>query len=129
MKKKRNKLASPEHKRAIVYIRVSDDGQVKGTSLDDQERQCTALLHAEGIEVVRTFRDEGETAKNADRQALMDAVSFACAKTNRISMFMVWKVDRFARNTQDHFTSRGLLNSAGVRLSSLYPSFFPFTQA
>jgi len=105
-------------RRAIIYIRVSDDDQVKGTSLEDQERQCAAVLRTEGFEIVGTFRDEGQTAKTADRHALIDAVSFACSKTNRISVLMVWKVDRFARNTDDHFAIRGLLTAAGVKLRS-----------
>ena len=105
-------------KKAIVYIRVSSDDQVEGTSLADQERQCIAALKAQGFEFAGTFRDEGATAKTADRAALIEAIDFARAKRNGVCVFMVWKVDRFARNTEDHFAIRRLLRSAGVELRS-----------
>ena len=105
-------------KRAVTYVRVSTEDQVAGTSLDDQDRQCTALLEQEGIEFVQGFRDEGASAKTADRARLMEALDFALDKRNRIDVFLVWKVDRLARNTEDHFAIRRLLRSGGVDLRS-----------
>ena len=104
--------------RGIAYIRVSSDDQVEGTSLESQQRQCAAVFAQQGLELVRTFRDEGATAKNANREALIEAVDFARNKRNRIDVLMVWKVDRFARNTEDHFAIRSILRAAGVELRS-----------
>ncbi|HEY3814567.1 MAG TPA: recombinase family protein [Caulobacteraceae bacterium] len=105
-------------KRAIIYVRVSDDGQINGTSLDDQAQRCTRALEDEQIEVVRLFREEGESAKSADRKGLMEAVQFCLHKKNHIDVFMVWKVDRFARRTEDHFAIRRVLRNAGIELRS-----------
>ena len=37
------------------------------------------------------------------RQAFIEMVNFACAKKPPFSKVVVWKVDRFARRTQDGF--------------------------
>ena len=104
--------------RAISYVRVSSSDQIKGTSLDDQERQCVEALKAAGIESVKVFREEGASAKTAIREVLIEAVAFCTDKKNTIDVFMVYKVDRFARSTQDHFAVRKLLSDAGVDLRS-----------
>lgn len=50
--------------RAVVYIRVSTDRQVvEGASLQTQERDCYSMCERNGWEVVRLFREEGESAK------------------------------------------------------------------
>jgi DNA invertase Pin-like site-specific DNA recombinase len=105
--------------RGVTYVRVSTEDQVAGTSLDDQDRQCAALFQKEGIELVRGFRDEGASAKTADRARLVEALDFALDKRNRIDVFLVWKVDRLARNTEDHFAIRRLLRNGGIDLRSV----------
>jgi site-specific DNA recombinase len=104
--------------RGVVYVRVSTDAQVKGTSLDDQERQCRQALDAASISCVRAFRDQGASAKTANREALWAAVDFCLDASNEIGVFMVWKVDRFARRTEDHFAIRKILHDAGIQLRS-----------
>lgn len=49
--------------KGIIYIRVSSDEQVKGTSLEHQEEYCRRYCEQKGIEVVKIFRDEGKSAK------------------------------------------------------------------
>ena len=49
--------------RGVIYIRVSDDGQVDGTSLEFQEEACRKYCEQKNIEVVEMFKDEGELQK------------------------------------------------------------------
>src|SRR6478609_8311799 len=50
--------------KAIIYVRVSSDEQVLGTSLESQDEQCRAYCQRRGMEVVKAFREEGESAKD-----------------------------------------------------------------
>ncbi len=103
----------------IIYTRVSSDEQVKGTSLQSQEDLCRRYCAERQIEVTAVFREEGESAKSADRTELLRALEYCRQHKPKLSVFVVAKVDRFARNTEDHFTVRKLLLDYGVALHSV----------
>ncbi len=103
----------------IIYTRVSSDEQVKGTSLEFQEELCRKYCAQNGIEVLELFREEGASAKTADRAELLRALEYCRKHRGRIQAFVVAKVDRFARNTEDHFFVRKRLLDYGVTLHSV----------
>lgn len=108
--------------KGIIYIRVSSDEQVKGTSLEFQEETCRKYCKDKGIEVVKLFREEGESAKDfkdKNRKQLLDALEFCRKNKGKIDAFVVLKVDRFARNTEDHFGIRKILLDYGATLHSV----------
>ncbi len=105
--------------KAIIYTRVSSDEQIKGTSLADQERRCTAYCEENGYEVQAVFREEGASAKTADRKELFSAMEFCRTHKGEIDFFVVFKLDRFARNVSDHFGVRKSLKEYGVELRSV----------
>jgi site-specific DNA recombinase len=105
--------------RGIIYTRVSSDEQVKGTSLRFQEDVCRKYCQEHGIEVVRVFSEEGESAKTADRTELLKALEYCRKNKGTLAAFVVAKVDRFARNTEDHFSVRKLLLEYGLTLHSV----------
>ena len=45
--------------KGIIYVRVSSEEQVKGTSLENQDELCRAYCKSKGIEVVGIYREEG----------------------------------------------------------------------
>ncbi len=111
--------------RAIIYVRVSSDEQVDGTSLDFQESQCRKYCSDEGMEVRAVFREEGGSAKTAQRKEFLKAIEF-CRKSNKkksaklpIDAFVVHKCDRFARNVEDHMMVKRKLMDFGTRLHSV----------
>jgi len=105
--------------KGIIYIRVSSDTQILGTSLDDQDARCRKYCSENGIEVLRVFREEGASAKTTDRKMLVDALEFCRKNKGKVDVFVVWKVDRFARNAEDHFAVRKILLDYGVSLRSV----------
>lgn len=105
--------------KGIIYTRVSSDEQIKGTSLDFQEEICRSYCNDRGIEVLAVFREEGASAKSADRKEFLRAIEMCRKKKGDISAFIVAKVDRFARNTEDHFYVRKILIDYGVTLHSV----------
>ena len=109
--------------KGIIYKRVSSDEQVKGTSLDFQDELCRKYFIDNNIELLAVFCDEGVSAKSTERKAFLDAIEF-CRKYKRkhkeaVDVFVVAKIDRFARNTEDHFGIRQTLISYGTRLVSV----------
>ena len=105
--------------KGIIYTRVSSDEQIKGTSLDFQEEICRNYCKDRGIEVLAVFREEGASAKSADRKEFLRAIEMCRKKKGDIGAFVVAKVDRFARNTEDHFYVRKTLIDYGVTLHSV----------
>jgi site-specific DNA recombinase len=106
-------------RKGVIYVRVSDPGQVSGTSLDNQERACLEYTARNGIEVVRVFIEKGESATAANRTEFLKALEFCRAHKGELHSFIVWKIDRFARNTNDHFSVRAKLTQYGVVLMSV----------
>ncbi len=108
--------------KGVIYIRVSSDEQVKGTSLEFQEEQCLRYCKSNNIEVVGVFRDKGQSAKDlskGNRKKFLEALEFCRKNKKNVDAFIVLRVERFARNTEDHFAVRKLLLGHGVNLHSV----------
>ena len=105
--------------KGIIYTRVSSDEQVKGTSLDDQDFKCRQYCAEKGIEVIKLFKEEGASAKSADRKEFLNAINFCAKHKGQVEAFVVLRVDRFARNTEDHFSVRKILADYKVTLHSV----------
>lgn len=105
--------------KGIIYIRVSSEEQVKGTSLEFQEESCRKYCKDKSIEVIKVFKEEGASAKSTDRKEFLDAINFCGINKGNIEAFIVFKVDRFARNTEDHFAVRKILGDYKVTLHSV----------
>lgn len=104
--------------KAIIYCRVSTEEQVKGYSLNYQENICRDYANKGGYEVVKVFVEEGESAKIISRTKLTELIDFSKKNTGQIDVLIVHKLDRFARNQQDHQAIRALLAQYGVVLRS-----------
>jgi site-specific DNA recombinase len=108
--------------KGVIYTRVSSEEQTKGTSLEFQEELCRKYCEQKDIEVIAFFREEGETAKDLslnNRKKFLEALEFCRKKKNQIQAFVVLRVDRFARNTEDHFAVRKILLNYGTALHSV----------
>jgi site-specific DNA recombinase len=109
---------NPRTGNAVIYIRVSTDRQVQGASLETQERDCRLMCERNGWEIMRLFREEGESAKTADRPQLQELLNFCRVSKPRPDYVVVHHVDRWARNGQDHDMMRSFLIKLGVKLRS-----------
>ncbi len=56
---KKSKPKGPRRVRAAGYIRVSDESQVDGHSLEAQRREIRRYCEAQGYELVAIYADEG----------------------------------------------------------------------
>jgi len=112
-------MKSQETKAGIIYCRVSSKDQVESTSLGSQERLCNEYAKRESIKVLRTFIEKGESAKTADRTEFKKALAFCGNKKNKVDYFIVYKLDRFSRNQDDHATLRAFLKRTATNLRSV----------
>jgi site-specific DNA recombinase len=106
---------------AAVYIRVSDEQQVKGHSLDFQLTDCVAQARGDGflVEEERIYRDEGFSATEAMKRPAFQRM-VADAKAGQFRRIYVWKWDRFARNRTDAVLYKSLLRrDLGVEIVSV----------
>lgn len=105
--------------RAALYVRVSTEDQVAGTSLETQEASCRAWCKSNGFGVARVFIERGESAKTADRTEFQAMLRWCAANKETVQRVVVWKFDRFARSTYDFAVSRGLLATYDIQLVSV----------
>ncbi len=104
--------------RGVVYVRVSSDEQVKGMSLEFQKADCLAYAQSKGMTVDRIFEDRGESAKFANRPALIEMLDYCRKHRNSVRALIVWKLDRLSRNQLDYYYLKRTLLDLGVALHS-----------
>ncbi len=107
----------------IIYCRVSSKDQIDGTSLGSQERACQEYAERNNIKVLKIYIERGESAKTADRTEFNKALTFCTDKKKKVDRFIVYKLDRFARNQDDHVTVRTILKRSGTELRSVTEPF------
>jgi len=105
-------------KTGIIYCRVSSKEQVEGTSLESQERVCREYAEKQGIQILQIFLEKGESAKTTDRTQFTQAIALCSRKKPKVDCFIVYKLDRFARNQDDHVIVRQMLGKYGTELKS-----------
>ena len=107
---------------AVSYLRVSTKEQAEkggleeGYSIPAQRAANHKKADQIGALIVEEFVDAGESARKADRPALLAMLDFVAK--NHISYCIVHKVDRLARNRADDVTIHLALQQAGVMLVS-----------
>jgi site-specific DNA recombinase len=84
--------------KAALYVRVSTDEQAKeGYSLDAQEEKLEAFCFSQGWEIVKIYREEGQSAKNINRPQLQLLLN----DLHLYDVVLVYKLDRLSRSVSD----------------------------
>ena len=112
-------MSEQGEKTGVIYCRVSSKEQVEGTSLEMQEKVCRDYAKRNNIEVLQVFVDRGESAKTADRPEFLKVINLCANKKRPVNYFIVYKIDRFARNQDDHVTVRATLRRFKTELRSV----------
>ena len=112
-------MNTPELTNGIIYVRVSSYDQIAGTSLDTQESICREYAQKENINILNVYIEKGESAKTIDRTEFLKAISFCSDKKNKVSAFIVFRIDRFSRNQTDYAVVREKLLKYGTRIKSV----------
>lgn len=115
----------PSLHRAVIYLRVSSPKQVhkdydeEGLSLPAQRQACVQKAAALGAEVVEAFVEAGVSAKSIRKRKAFQAMLRRVEESGDIDYVIVWSVNRWARDQEDHWVARGLIRRANARLVSV----------
>jgi site-specific DNA recombinase len=108
--------------RAVIYLRVSTKEQAEeGYSIPAQAEACRRFVADQGWDLADEYVERGESARTADRPQLQ-AMLARLAEDPSIDCLVVHKLDRLARNLEDHAAIRAALRKAGVQLHSVTES-------
>lgn len=113
---------------AILYVRVSSHRQADdGLPIASQVEQGKKRIAALGARLVRTFADEGISARTDRRPAFQEAIGFCAA--NKVDFFVCWDTSRFARNRIDAAVYKKLLRGGGTKVVYVTTDIDPSTDA
>lgn len=111
--------------RCLIYLRVSTAEQAEGDlaggegfSIPAQREACLRHIREQGWQLVDEYCDRGESARSADRPQLQ-AMLARIVESADVDAVVVHKVDRLARNIEDHFRIRAALKRCNVQLVSV----------
>ena len=102
---------------AYGYCRYSSDLQTEA-SIEQQKAEIEEYSAKNGITILDYYVDEAKSGKKSTRENFQQMISDAC-KYKKVQAILVWKTDRFARNTVDNLMFRRQLSKYGVRLISI----------
>jgi len=106
----------PDMVGAVIYARVSTKEQTENLSLPTQLKACEEYCERQGFHVLARFREEGESAKTADRRELQKLLQFCRKNKGAVQFVVVFNLTRFAREKYDHFALRAHFKSLGISL-------------
>jgi site-specific DNA recombinase len=100
-------------KRAVIYARVSTNGQKDNYSFATQRADCERYAAQHGFEIIRIFAESksGRTLERDDLQSLRDMV-----KERAIDVVLVGKLDRLSRKVAQLSLIAEECHKAGVEL-------------
>ncbi len=110
--------------RCVIYLRVSTREQAEhgegeeGFSIPAQREACVRHIRDKGWDLVDEYADRGESARSADRPQLQQMLA-RIAEDGDVDAVVVHKIDRLARNMEDHVAIRALLRRRSVTLVSV----------
>lgn len=101
---------------AVGYCRVSTDEQRK-ESIDHQQREIQKYADENGIEIIEWYKDHGYSGTTNKRPALERMIKDS--KQKKFSLVLVWKLDRFSRNTYEGTVAKHALKENCALLYSV----------
>jgi site-specific DNA recombinase len=116
---------SAERKRSAILLRVSSRGQVEtdydpeGLSIPTQREGCTHKAGTLNADVVREYVEPGVSGGSMVKRKEFQRLLADIRELRDIDYVIIWSVSRWARNNEDYWTARGLVNRAGATLLSV----------
>jgi len=103
-------------KKSIIYLRNSSENQNCDESLKLQRNQCLSYAKANKLEIVKIFQEAAKSGiKTEGREQLKELLDF-CSKNNNVDLVIVYKIDRFTRNSDDLRSIKKIFDSKEISL-------------
>ena len=100
---------------AVIYARFSSHSQ-REQSIEGQLRDCYEYAKRYDINIVGEYIDRAISGMTDDRPDFQRMIADAPKK--QFERIIVWKLDRFARNSYDSAHYKSLLRKNGVKVIS-----------
>ena len=110
--------------RCVIYLRVSTREQAEhgegeeGFSIPAQREACVRHVRDKDWDLIDEYVDRGSRRARADRPQLQEMLA-RIAEDGDVDAVVVHKIDRLARNMEDHVAIRALLRRRSVTLVSV----------
>ena len=104
---------------AALYARVSSDRQDVDLSVAAQLRALRDYADKNGYIVARTYVDEAESGRIADRPEFRKMIDEAAKPNAPFREILVWKFSRFTRKREHAVAFKSMLRRKGVRVVSI----------
>ena len=106
--------------KAVAYIRVSDDSQIDGESLDTQKAHIETYAERHGLDIVKWFGDEGESAKTISKRAdMMEMLKYCAARKGKVGYAVFYNMKRASRDAKSYYGDfKTVLEGLGMAVRS-----------
>jgi site-specific DNA recombinase len=99
--------------RAVIYVRYSTDQQTEA-SLEDQTRECSRVIAANGLLLHSVFEDRAISAGTTERPGYQQML--AAARRHEFDVIVVEDVSRLWRNRAEYGPRSAELEDLGIHL-------------
>ena len=104
--------------RAVIYARVSSIKQVKeGSGVSSQASRCEMYAKTLGLEVIKTFTDNGISGSLVERPGMRAMLDFVTDQKDGC-VILIDDISRLARGISAHVELRAMIEAAGGTLMS-----------
>jgi DNA invertase Pin-like site-specific DNA recombinase len=106
-------------RRVLGYTRVSTQEQVTGFGLEVQAKAIKDYAKANGLRLVRTLSDEGQSGSNGLDARVGLAEALAIVERGEVAGIIVYRMDRLARDLLLQETLMARMRAAGAEVISV----------
>ena len=103
---------------AYGYCRYSSDNQNEA-SIEQQKEELKKYANDHNIKIIHFYCDEAKSGTKDNREEFQHMISDCTKKKKEVDAVLVWKTDRFARNTQDSLFYKYKLDKVQIKLISI----------
>ena len=109
--------------RAVIYVRVSGDGQDVNNSIQKQIEHCQKYALEHGMIIVAIYTEDTVSGRSDNRAEFQRMLADTNVKDKPFEVILVWKFSRFARHRVDSAFYKNRLRKRGVRIISIQEQF------
>src|SRR5258706_124670 len=109
---------------AVIYVRISTEEQLKksATNIATQTKKCAEACEHAGLELVKVFTDEGESAYKqaaSERPALQAMVEYLKRSKRKVTHVVTADLSRLARRIEDQASLLAAFRKGGLTYMSV----------
>lgn len=112
------------HGRAVAYVRISSEEQLKksATNVATQTKKCAEACERAGLELVKVFTDEGESAYKqaaSERPQLQAMLEYLKQQKKKVTHVVTADLSRLARRIEDQASLLAAFSKGGLTYVSV----------